>query len=229
MSLIHLFKPSVFSLKLAACSFSANKIRHFLTFNINNRYDSPGSPFFGVMSSGSSFRQPAMFPHRFFTVLLFFLLFLAPARSADVEYVWRGADYQWGSLSNWSVGSVAASSAPGAAASAYEHWMVTNGTDSAGRTDVGGLGAGGRYLKGVRIAGLNSQPEGKIPLFIKNTNKDVYLRVEKGGITVENAGEGGYSADFGVAQPRTRSGMWLKGAACMWGMTMTLRPGDCIP
>lgn len=143
-----------------------------------------------------------MFPHCFFTVLLFFLLFLAPARSADVEYVWRGADYQWGSLSNWSVGSVAASSAPGAAASAYEHWMVTNGTDSAGRTDVGGLGAGGRYLKGVRIAGLNSQPEGKIPLFIKNTNKDVYLRVEKGGITVENAGEGGYSADFGVAQLR---------------------------
>ncbi|WP_419528573.1 hypothetical protein, partial [Akkermansia sp.] len=66
-----MFKPSVFSLKLAACSFSANKIRHFLTFNINNRYDSPGSPFFGVMSSGSSFRQPAMFPHRFFTVLLF--------------------------------------------------------------------------------------------------------------------------------------------------------------
>lgn len=165
MSLMHLFKPSVFSLKLAACSFSANKIRHFLTFNINNRYDSPGSPFFGVMSSGSSFRQPAMFPHRFFTVLLFFLLFLAPAGYADVEYVWRGADYQWGSLSNWSVGGVAASSAPGAAASAYEHWMVTNGTDSAGRTDVGGLGAGGRYLKGVRIEGLNSQPEGKIPLF----------------------------------------------------------------
>lgn len=63
--------------------------------------------------------------------------------------------------------------------------MVTNGTDSAGRTDVGGLGAGGRYLKGVRIEGLNSQPEGKIPLFIKNTNKDVYLRVEEGGITVE--------------------------------------------
>ena len=80
--------------------------------------------------------------------------------------------------------------------------MVTNGTDSAGRTDVGGLGAGGRYLKGVRIEGLNSQPEGKIPLFIKNTNKDVYLRVEEGGITVENAGEGGYSADFGVAQLR---------------------------
>ena len=143
-----------------------------------------------------------MFPHRFFTVLLFFLLFLAPAGYADVEYVWRGADYQWGSLSNWSVGGVAASSAPGAAASAYEHWMVTNGTDSAGRTDVGGLGAGGRYLKGVRIEGLNSQPEGKIPLFIKNTNKDVYLRVEEGGITVENAGEGGYSADFGVAQLR---------------------------
>lgn len=99
-----------------------------------------------------------MFPHRFFTVLLFFLLFLAPAGYADVEYVWRGADYQWGSLSNWSVGGVAASSAPGAAASAYEHWMVTNGTDSAGRTDVGGLGAGGRYLNGVRIEGLNSQP-----------------------------------------------------------------------
>ena len=140
-----------------------------------------------------------MFPHRFFTVLLFFLLFLAPAGYADVEYVWRGADYQWGSLSNWSVG-------------------VTNGTDSAGRTDVGGLGAGGRYLKGVRIEGLNSQPEGKIPLFIKNTNKDVYLRVEEGGITVENAGEGGYSADFGVAQLRVAA-----------DQTMTLRPGDCIP
>ena len=64
------------------------------------------------------------------------------------------------------------------------------------------LSAGGRYLNGVRIEGLNSQPEGKIPLFIKNTNKDVYLRVEEGGITVENAGEGGYSADFGVAQLR---------------------------
>ena len=32
---------------------------------------------------------------------------------------------------------------------------ISNGTDSAGRTDVGGLGAGGRYLKGVRIEGLN--------------------------------------------------------------------------
>ena len=147
MSLMHLFKPSVFSLKLAACSFSASKIQHFLTFNINTRYDSPGSPFFGVMPSGSSFFQSAMFPHRFFTVFILFLLFFAPAGYADVEYVWRGADYQWSSLSNWSVGGVAAASAPGAAASAYEHWMVTNGTDSVGRADIGGLGAGGRYLK----------------------------------------------------------------------------------
>lgn len=80
--------------------------------------------------------------------------------------------------------------------------MVTNGTDSVGRADIGGLGAGGRYLKGVRIAGLNSRAESRIPLFIKNTNKNVYLRVEEGGIAVENADGGGYSADFGIAQLR---------------------------
>ena len=40
--------------------------------------------------------------------------------------------------------------------------------------------------------------------------------------------KGGYSADFGVAQLRVAADQeWhvAEGAACMWGMTMTLRPG----
>lgn len=93
-------------------------------------------------------------------------------------------------MSNWSVGGAAAESVPGASASAYTHWMVTNGTDFAGRADVGGLGAGGTLFEGSQDSGLNSRPEGKIPLFIINTNKGVYLRVEEGGITVETAGGG---------------------------------------
>lgn len=80
--------------------------------------------------------------------------------------------------------------------------MVTNGTDSAGMTNIGGLGAGGRYLKGIRVEGINNQPGGKVQLFVLNTSSGVYLRVETGGITVENAGTGGYNADFGIAQLR---------------------------
>ena len=32
--------------------------------------------------------------------------------------------------------------------------------------------------------------------------RQVYLRVETGGITVENTSTGGYNADFGIAQLR---------------------------
>lgn len=83
--------------------------------------------------------------------------------------------------------------------------MTTNGADSVGRTDVGGLGSDGRYLKGVRVEGVNNQPGGKIQLFIKNTNEKVYLRIQDGGITVSNTRTGGYNADFGIAQLRVAS------------------------
>lgn len=139
---------------------------------------------------------------RLLSVLVPSLLFFAPAKSAEVEYTWNGTVSQWGTVSNWSAGGVAPSVAPGAAASAYTHWMVTNGMDSAGRTDIGSLGSGGRYLKGIRIAGINNQPGGKIQLFVKNTSSGVYLRVESGGIAVENTASGGYNADFGIAQLR---------------------------
>lgn len=69
-------------------------------------------------------------------------------------------------------------------------------------TNIGGLGSGGRYLKGIRVAGVNNQPGGKIQLFVLNTSSGVYLRVETGGITVENTSTGGYNADFGIAQLR---------------------------
>ncbi len=143
-----------------------------------------------------------MFLYRFLSVLVPSLLFLAPARSAADEYVWKGAASPWSNLSNWALNGSAPSAAPGASASAYTHWMVTNGTDSAGMTNIGGLGSGGRYLKGIRVAGVNNQPGGKIQLFVLNTSSGVYLRVETGGITVENTSTGGYNADFGIAQLR---------------------------
>lgn len=143
-----------------------------------------------------------MFLYRFLSVLVPSLLFFAPARSAADEYVWKGAASPWSNLSNWTVNGNTPSAAPGAPASAYAHWMVTNGTDSGGMTNIGGLGAGGRYLKGIRVAGINNQPGGKVQLFVLNTSSGVYLRVETGGITVENASTGGYNADFGIAQLR---------------------------
>lgn len=143
-----------------------------------------------------------MLLYRFLSVLVPSLLFFAPARSAADEYVWKGAASPWSNLSNWTVNGSTPSAAPGAPASAYAHWMVTNGMDSGGMTNIGGLGAGGRYLKGIRVAGINNQPGGKVQLFVLNTSSGVYLRVETGGITVENASTGGYNADFGIAQLR---------------------------
>lgn len=143
-----------------------------------------------------------MFLYRFLSVLVPSLLFLAPARSAADEYVWKGAASPWSNESNWSLNGSAPPAIPGASASAYTHWMVTNGTDSAGVTNIGGLGIGGRYLKGIRVAGINNQPGGKVQLFVLNTSSGVYLRVESGGITVENTSTGGYNADFGIAQLR---------------------------
>lgn len=147
-----------------------------------------------------------MFMFRFLSVLIPSLLILCPVKGEDAEYVWRGTGGNaWGTLSNWSVGGSTPSVAPGAQSSAYTHWMTTNGADSVGRTDVGGLGTDGRYLKGVRVEGVNNQPGGKIQLFIKNTNEKVYLRIRDGGITVSNTSTGGYNADFGIAQLRVAS------------------------
>ena len=137
-----------------------------------------------------------MFMFRFLSALISSLLILSPVKGEDAEYVWRGTGGNaWGTLSNWSP-----SVAPGAQSSAYTHWMTTNGADSVGRTDVGGLGSDGRYLKGVRVEGVNTQPGGKIQLFIKNTNEKDYLRIQDGGITVANTRTGGYNADLGIAQ-----------------------------
>lgn len=143
-----------------------------------------------------------MFLYRFLSVLVPSLLFFAPARSAADEYVWKGAASPWSNESNWSLNGSTPPAAPGESDSAYTHWMVTNGTDSAGVTNIGGLGTGGRYLKGIRVAGINNQPGGKVQLFVLNTSSGVYLRVESGGITVENTSTGGYNADFGIAQLR---------------------------
>lgn len=139
---------------------------------------------------------------RLLSVLVPSLLFFTPARGADMEYIWKGSAFSWGTVSNWNVGGSTPSAAPGAAASAYTHWMVTNGTDSAGISNIGSLGSGGRYLKGIRVAGINNQPGGKVQLFVLNSSSGVYLRVEAGGVTVENTSTGGYNADFGIAQLR---------------------------
>lgn len=107
--------------------------------------------------------------------------------------------------------------------------MVTNGTDFAGRADVGGLGAGGTLFEGSQDSGLNSRPEGKIPLFIINTNKGVYLRVEEGGITVETAGGG--AADFGIARLRVTADQVrhvAEGRSLYVGNDDDARPGDYI-
>lgn len=142
---------------------------------------------------------------RLFPVLVSSLLFLTSAKAADVNYVWKGVNSSWANTSNWSVNGDEPSAVPGAAASAYTHWMVTNGTDSSGVTNIGTLGAGGRYLKGIRVAGIESPSEGGLELFVLNTNSGVYLRVADGGITVENANEGGFNTDFGIAQLRVAS------------------------
>lgn len=139
---------------------------------------------------------------RLLSVLVPSLMLLAPVNAAEVDYIWKGAASPWSNVSNWRANGGTPSAAPGASASAYTHWMVTNGTDSAGMTNIGGLGAGGRYLKGIRVAGINNQPGGKVQLFVLNTSSGVYLRVEAGGITVENTSTGGYNADFGIAQLR---------------------------
>lgn len=139
---------------------------------------------------------------RLLSILVPSLMFLSPAQAADADYVWKGSVSPWSNVSNWSLNGGAPPAAPGPSSSAYTHWMVTNGTDSAGMTNIGGLGAGGRYLKGIRVAGINNQPGGKVQLFVLNSSSGVYLRVEAGGITVENTSTGGYNADFGIAQLR---------------------------
>lgn len=144
-----------------------------------------------------------MFMLRLLSILVSCLLCSAPSRGAEVEYVWKGeAGNAWGNASNWLVGGSAPSVVPGAVASGYTHWMVTNGADSRGITSIGGLGSEGRYLKGIRIAGLNNQVAETPPLFVLNTSDKVYLRVQDGGIAVENTETGGYNADFGIAQLR---------------------------
>lgn len=139
---------------------------------------------------------------RLLSILVPSLMLLSPAKAADADYIWKGSASPWTNVSNWSVNGGTPAAAPGASASAYTHWMVTNGTDSAGMTNIGGLGAGGRYLKGIRVAGINNQPGGKVQLFVLNSSSGVYLRVEAGGITVENTSTDGYNADFGIAQLR---------------------------
>lgn len=139
---------------------------------------------------------------RFLSVPVLSLLFISQAKAADIEYIWIGSDFQWNSLNNWRIGSTPPSAAPGATSSAYTHWLVTSGTDSTGQANVGSLGAGGRYLKGIKIAGINNQSVEKIPFFILNTTNLVYLRVHDGGISVTNPDSEGYNTDFGVAQLR---------------------------
>lgn len=138
---------------------------------------------------------------RLLPVLISTLFLLSAPRSSGQEYEWKGTSSTWTDLSNWTVGGAAAAAAPGSVGSAYAHWMVTNGKDSLGRTDIGGL-SGGKYLKGIRIAGISNQPGGKIQLFIKNTGSTAQLRVESGGIEIKNPETGGYNADFGIAQLR---------------------------
>ena len=136
---------------------------------------------------------------RLLSLLVPFLMSLVPAGGGETEYTWTGQEsHKWNVAANWSPASV-----PGASSSNYAHWLVTSETASRGWTDVGALGDGGRCLKGIRIAGVNSGPEGKLRFFIMNTSSGVYLRVHDGGITVKNAEEGaGSGTDFGIAQLR---------------------------
>ena len=142
---------------------------------------------------------------RLFSILVPSFVFLTSVKAQDVDYTWKGSATSWEEISNWRVSGSTSSTIPGASSSAYTHWMIANGADSAGITNIGGLGEGGRYLKGIRVAGINNRPEGKVQLFVLNSNSGVYLRVESGGITVENTSTGGYNADFGIAQLRVAS------------------------
>lgn len=140
-----------------------------------------------------------MFLSRLWSLLVPSLICLAPAGAEDIEFTWTGqVDQKWNVAANWSPEAV-----PGAASSNGTHWLVTSETTSRGRTDVGGLGDGGRYLKGIKVAGVNGGPEGKLKFFIMNTSSGVYLRVHDGGIAVKNAEEGVENGtDFGIAQLR---------------------------
>ncbi|WMB16246.1 hypothetical protein [Akkermansia muciniphila] len=117
---------------------------------------------------------------------------------------------------------------PGASASAYTHWMVTNGTDFAGRADVGGLGAGGRYLKGARIRGLAATGR-QDPL--------VHYKHEQGCISA--CGRGRHyrgnrrrgTADFGIARLRVTADQVrhvAEGRSLYVGNDDDARPGDYI-
>ena len=140
---------------------------------------------------------------RFLMMSLSAFLFLSSVQGQTaVEYIWKGTSASWGDLPNWKLAGSTPSKVPGDSASAYTHWFVTNGVDSLARTDVGTLGPGGRYLKGIKILGVQNTSVDKIPLFVKNTNDGVYLRLSDGGILVGNSAGSGTSVDFGVAQLR---------------------------
>ncbi|WP_290547437.1 sulfatase-like hydrolase/transferase [Akkermansia sp.] len=141
-----------------------------------------------------------MFLLRLFPVLVSSLLFLNPLKGQEVNYVWKGSSTDWTKEDNWSVNGAQPSAAPGAAVSAYTHWMLTD-KNSVGKTNIGGL-AGGRYLKGIRVEGIGSPSGGGLQLFVLNSGSTAHLRVADGGITVENASMGGYNTDFGIARLR---------------------------
>lgn len=81
---------------------------------------------------------------RLFSVLFFSLLFLTSTKTQAANYIWKGSAFSWSDTSNWSVNGSAPEDPPGTSASAYTHWMVTNGTDDMvvhGNCALGGSGA----------------------------------------------------------------------------------------
>ena len=139
---------------------------------------------------------------RFSLMALFLPLFTSISSLAE-DYVWTGGSgNSWQTASNWNPEAV-----PGGSSS-YTDRMISNGLQSRpvgkldGSSGIAGLGTGGRYLKGIQINGISTNPGESGLIYILNSSQGVYLRVHDEGVSIREPEGAGYAADFGIAQLR---------------------------